>query len=187
MCCNCAPRSATATKRCRWAFSISPAAWPVAPTWSCCQARQQACQGRRPKLASSRSPKPIANRSASSANSAARSKATPSARSSRSTSSPKVSAVDVTGTSKGRGTAGVMERHNFKGQRATHGVKKVHRHGGGTGQSNTFPARVIKGKRMAGRTATSGRTIAICKWCGSTPRTTCCWSAAPCPAPTAAT
>jgi large subunit ribosomal protein L3 len=61
-----------------------------------------------------------------------------------------VKAVDVTGTSKGRGTAGVMRRHNFKGQRATHGVKKVHRHGGGTSM-NTFPARVFKGKRMAGR------------------------------------
>jgi large subunit ribosomal protein L3 len=61
-----------------------------------------------------------------------------------------VKAVDVTGTSKGRGTAGVMRRHNFKGQRASHGVKKVHRHGGGTSM-NTFPARVFKGKRMAGR------------------------------------
>ena len=62
----------------------------------------------------------------------------------------KVAAVDVTGTSKGRGTAGVMRRHNFSGQRATHGVKKVHRHAGGTSM-NTFPARVFKGKRMAGR------------------------------------
>lgn len=58
--------------------------------------------------------------------------------------------VDVTGITKGRGTSGVMRRHNFKGQRATHGVKKVHRHGGSTG-NNTWPARVWKGKRMAGR------------------------------------
>jgi len=58
--------------------------------------------------------------------------------------------VDVTGTSKGRGTAGVMKRHGFKGQRASHGVKKVHRHQGGTSM-NTSPARVFKGKRMAGR------------------------------------
>ena len=36
--------------------------------------------------------------------------------------------VDATGTSKGRGFAGVMKRHNFSGQRATHGVKKCHRH-----------------------------------------------------------
>lgn len=61
-----------------------------------------------------------------------------------------VKAVDVTGTSKGRGTAGVMKRHNFSGQRATHGVKKVHRHGGSTGM-NTFPARTFRGKKMAGR------------------------------------
>ncbi|MBM4057140.1 MAG: 50S ribosomal protein L3 [Planctomycetes bacterium] len=58
--------------------------------------------------------------------------------------------VDVVGVTKGRGTAGVMKRHGFKGQRASHGVKKVHRHQGGTGQ-NTSPARVFKGKRMAGR------------------------------------
>jgi large subunit ribosomal protein L3 len=61
-----------------------------------------------------------------------------------------VKAVDVTGISKGRGTAGLMKRHNFKGQRATHGVKKVHRHSGGT-SANTFPARVMKGKKMVGR------------------------------------
>ncbi|NDC52766.1 MAG: 50S ribosomal protein L3 [Planctomycetia bacterium] len=61
-----------------------------------------------------------------------------------------VPAVDVTGTTKGRGTAGVMKRHGFKGQRASHGVKKVHRHQGGTSM-NTSPARVFKGKRMAGR------------------------------------
>jgi len=61
-----------------------------------------------------------------------------------------VESVDVTGTTKGRGTAGVMKRHGFKGQRASHGVKKVHRHQGGTGM-NTSPARVFKGKRMAGR------------------------------------
>ena len=61
-----------------------------------------------------------------------------------------VVSVDVTGTSKGRGTAGVMKRHGFHGQRASHGVKKVHRHQGGTGM-NTSPGRVFKGKRMAGR------------------------------------
>lgn len=58
--------------------------------------------------------------------------------------------VDITGTTKGRGTAGVMKRHGFKGQRATHGVKKVHRHAGGTSM-NTSPARVFKGKKMAGQ------------------------------------
>jgi large subunit ribosomal protein L3 len=58
--------------------------------------------------------------------------------------------VDVVGTSKGRGTAGVMKRHNFHGQRATHGVKKVHRHPGSIG-CNTDPHHVFKGRRMAGR------------------------------------
>ena len=58
--------------------------------------------------------------------------------------------VDVTATSKGRGYAGVMKRHNFAGQRATHGVKKVHRHAGGTGMS-AAPSRLFKGKRMAGQ------------------------------------
>ena len=58
--------------------------------------------------------------------------------------------IDVIGTSKGRGHAGVMKRHNFHGQRATHGVKRVHRHPGSIGQS-ADPARVIKGTRMAGR------------------------------------
>ncbi|MCA9100555.1 MAG: 50S ribosomal protein L3 [Planctomycetales bacterium] len=61
-----------------------------------------------------------------------------------------VKAVDIVGTSKGRGTAGVMKRHNFSGQRASHGVKKVHRHPGSIGCS-AFPSRVPKGRRMAGR------------------------------------
>lgn len=58
--------------------------------------------------------------------------------------------VDVIGTSKGRGHAGVMKRHNFGGQRATHGVKRVHRHGGSIGQS-ADPSRVLRGTRMPGR------------------------------------
>ena len=58
--------------------------------------------------------------------------------------------VDVTGTGKGRGYSGVMKRHNFSGQRATHGVKKCHRHAGGTGMS-AYPSRLFKGKRMAGQ------------------------------------
>lgn len=60
-----------------------------------------------------------------------------------------VDSVDVIGTSKGRGFSGVMKRHNFSGQRATHGVKKVHRHPGGTGCS-AYPGRLFKGKKMAG-------------------------------------
>ncbi len=76
-----------------------------------------------------------------------------------------VKAVDVTGTSKGRGYSGVMRRHNFKGQRATHGVKKVHRHGGGTSM-NTYPGRVFKGKKMAGRyggTRTTSRNLKVAR------------------------
>ncbi len=61
-----------------------------------------------------------------------------------------VVSVDVIGTIKGRGTAGLMKQHNFKGQRATHGVKKVHRHSGGT-SANTYPGHVFKGKKMVGR------------------------------------
>jgi large subunit ribosomal protein L3 len=69
-----------------------------------------------------------------------------------------VQRVDVVGTSKGRGTAGVMKRHNYKGQRATHGVKKVHRHPGGIGQ-RTDPGRVWKGKRMAGHYGAARSTM----------------------------
>lgn len=64
-----------------------------------------------------------------------------------------VKAVDIIGTSKGRGFSGVMKRHNFKGQRATHGVKKVHRHMGGTGAlaANRGGGRMKKGKKMPGQ------------------------------------
>jgi large subunit ribosomal protein L3 len=69
-----------------------------------------------------------------------------------------VAKVDVIGTSKGRGFSGVMRRHNFKGQRASHGVKKCHRKPGGIGQA-TDPSRVWKGKRMAGRFGGDRRTV----------------------------
>jgi large subunit ribosomal protein L3 len=68
-----------------------------------------------------------------------------------------VPAVDVIGTTKGRGTAGVMKRHGFHGQRASHGVKKVHRHCGSIG-CNTDPHHVIKGRRMAGHYGDDRRT-----------------------------
>jgi large subunit ribosomal protein L3 len=57
--------------------------------------------------------------------------------------------VDVTGTSIGKGFAGVMKRHNFKGLRASHGVSVSHRSHGSTGQRQD-PGRVFKGKKMAG-------------------------------------
>lgn len=72
-----------------------------------------------------------------------------------------VKAVDVTGISKGRGFTGVMKRHNFKGQRATHGVKKVHRHMGGTGAlaANRGGGRMKKGKKMPGHYGTDQVTV----------------------------
>ena len=60
-----------------------------------------------------------------------------------------ITAVDVTATSKGRGFAGVMKRHNFSGQRASHGVKKCHRHAGGTSMA-TYPGRTIQGAEDVG-------------------------------------
>ena len=57
--------------------------------------------------------------------------------------------VDVSGTTIGKGFAGVMKRHNFSGLRASHGVSISHRSGGSTGQ-NQEPGRVFKGKKMAG-------------------------------------
>ncbi len=58
--------------------------------------------------------------------------------------------VDAIGTSKGKGFAGVMKRHNFSGQKASHGAHLIHRMPGSVGQCAT-PARVFKGTRMAGR------------------------------------
>jgi len=69
-----------------------------------------------------------------------------------------VKRVDVIGVSRGRGFAGVMKRHNFSGQRATHGVKKCHRHAGGTGMSAS-PSRTFRGKRMAGQYGDSRVTV----------------------------
>ncbi|MBA4749314.1 MAG: 50S ribosomal protein L3 [Alphaproteobacteria bacterium] len=57
--------------------------------------------------------------------------------------------IDVTGTSKGKGFAGVMKRHNFGGLRASHGVSISHRSQGSTGQCQD-PGRTWKGKKMAG-------------------------------------
>ena len=58
--------------------------------------------------------------------------------------------VDVTAVSKGKGTAGGMKRHNFKGMGAGHGVHRTHRKPGSIGAAST-PSRVFKGTRMAGR------------------------------------
>ena len=69
-----------------------------------------------------------------------------------------VQSVDVTSTSKGRGFSGAMTRHNFAGQRASHGVKKCHRHIGGTGCS-AYPSRLFKGTRMPGRYGGAKTTV----------------------------
>ena len=58
--------------------------------------------------------------------------------------------VDVTGKSKGKGTAGVMKRHGFRGLSASHGTQRKHRSPGSIGGCAT-PGRVFKGLRMAGR------------------------------------
>ncbi|MDJ0656194.1 MAG: 50S ribosomal protein L3 [Xanthomonadales bacterium] len=66
--------------------------------------------------------------------------------------------VDVTGISKGKGFAGVVKRHNFRTQDATHGNSLAHRAPGSIGQCQT-PGRVFKGKKMAGQMGNVRRTI----------------------------
>jgi len=65
--------------------------------------------------------------------------------------------VDVVGTTKGKGFQGVMKRHNFKGGRKTHG-SKFHRENGSTGMA-TYPAKVLKGTKMAGRMGGERKTV----------------------------
>ena len=65
--------------------------------------------------------------------------------------------VDVTGTSKGKGFAGTVKRHNFHMQDATHGNSLAHRAPGSIGQCQT-PGRVFKGKKMAGHMGDVRRT-----------------------------
>ncbi|ABD45271.1 50S ribosomal protein L3 [Ehrlichia chaffeensis str. Heartland] len=66
--------------------------------------------------------------------------------------------VDITGYSLGKGFAGVMKRHNFKGLKASHGVSIAHRSQGSTGQCQD-PGRVYKGKKMAGQLGNSKVTV----------------------------
>lgn len=58
--------------------------------------------------------------------------------------------VNVTGTTKGRGYSGVIKRHRFSGFPGSHGTHEYFRHGGSIG-NRSYPGRVFKGKRMAGR------------------------------------
>jgi large subunit ribosomal protein L3 len=66
--------------------------------------------------------------------------------------------VDVTGTTMGKGFAGVMKRHNFAGGMASHGASLVHRVPGSIGQRQT-PGRVFQGKRMSGHMGVQRRTV----------------------------
>ena len=66
--------------------------------------------------------------------------------------------VDVSGKSKGKGTAGVMKRHGFKGLGASHGTQRKHRAPGSIGACAT-PGRVFKGVRMAGRMGSAKTTV----------------------------
>ena len=66
--------------------------------------------------------------------------------------------IDVIGTSKGRGTQGVVKRHNFRVKRKTHGTHENTRHTGSIG-AGAFPGRVVKGMRMAGRMGNERKTL----------------------------
>jgi large subunit ribosomal protein L3 len=66
--------------------------------------------------------------------------------------------ADVAGISKGKGFSGVMKRHNFSGQSASHGVHRVHRAPGSIGACAT-PSRVFKGMPMAGRMGSERSTV----------------------------
>ena len=66
--------------------------------------------------------------------------------------------VDVTGTTKGKGTAGVMKRHGFHGVGASHGAHRNHRKPGSIGAAAT-PSRVFKGIKMAGRMGNDRKTV----------------------------
>ena len=66
--------------------------------------------------------------------------------------------VDVTGKSKGKGTAGVMKRHGFRGLSSSHGTQRKHRAPGSIGGCAT-PGRVFKGLRMAGRMGAARTTV----------------------------
>jgi len=66
--------------------------------------------------------------------------------------------VDVTGTTKGKGTAGVMKRHGFAGVGASHGAHRNHRKPGSIGGAS-YPARVFRGLKMAGRMGNARKTV----------------------------
>ena len=88
--------------------------------------------------------------------------------------------ADVAGVSKGKGFAGVMKRHNFAGQGASHGAHRVHRAPGAIGACAT-PARVFKGMRMAGRMGGDRKTSMNLEIVEIDVDRVCFWYEAPCP------
>ncbi len=98
---------------------------------------------------------------------------------------PAGSLVDVTGISRGKGFAGGMKRHNFKGQGASHGNHKHHRSPGSIG-SASYPGRVFRASRWPVTWVTSRSPPSTSKWSSPTPSATCCSCGARFPVPTAA-
>jgi large subunit ribosomal protein L3 len=71
-----------------------------------------------------------------------------------------VGLVDVIGVTKGRGFAGVVKRHHFAGQPASHGTERKHRSSGGIGEGAGIPGRAVRlGKRMAGHMGNQRQTV----------------------------
>jgi large subunit ribosomal protein L3 len=71
-----------------------------------------------------------------------------------------VAMVDIIGTTKGRGFAGVVKRHHFAGQPASHGTERKHRSSGSIGEGAGIPGRGVRlGKRMAGHMGNERRTV----------------------------
>jgi len=66
--------------------------------------------------------------------------------------------VDIVGTSKGKGFAGVMKKYHFAGKVNTHGTHKYYRHGGSIG-TTTYPGRVLKNRKMPGQLGNVRRTL----------------------------
>ena len=83
--------------------------------------------------------------------------------------------VDVTGISIGKGYAGVIKRHGFSSNRASHGNSRSHNVPGSIGMAQD-PGRVFPGKRMSGHLGNVKRTTQNLKYCGSIPRVACCSS-----------
>ena len=96
---------------------------------------------------------------------------------------PAGSLVDVTATSRGKGFAGVMKRHNFKGQPASHGNNKSHRKPGAVGSCSLPGSSASRASAWPATWATSRSPRRTSTSCNPTPSAICCWSRARSPAP----